>query len=76
MCLWFQCLHALTTRRAERITNIRFFQQFDGYVGGQTAWSILQTKRRLTFSYQEWQSRDQRIEVSLSSVLFQHLQCV
>ncbi|ANW25098.1 flagellar protein MotY [Vibrio coralliilyticus] len=60
---------------AERITNIRFFQQFDGYVGGQTAWSILtelEKGRYPTFSYQEWQSRDQRIEVSLSSVLFQH----
>ncbi|KJY87661.1 flagellar protein MotY [Vibrio neptunius] len=59
---------------AERITNIRFFQQFDGYVGGQTAWSILtelEKGRYPTFSYQEWQSRDQRIEVSLSSVLFQ-----
>ncbi|MDN3609407.1 flagellar protein MotY [Vibrio ostreicida] len=60
--------------RAERITNIRFFQQFDGYVGGQTAWSILtelEKGRYPTFSYQQWQSRDQRIEVSLSSVLFQ-----
>ncbi|MCG9597182.1 OmpA family protein [Vibrio sp. Isolate25] len=59
---------------SERITNIRFFQQFDGYVGGQTAWSILtelEKGRYPTFSYQEWQSRDQRIEVALSSVLFQ-----
>ncbi|MCG9684088.1 OmpA family protein [Vibrio sp. Isolate23] len=59
---------------SERITNIRFFQQFDGYVGGQTAWSILtelEKGRYPTFSYQEWQSRDQRVEVALSSVLFQ-----
>tara|TARA_Y100001956_G_scaffold81712_1_gene100108 strand:+ start:8025 stop:8906 length:882 start_codon:yes stop_codon:yes gene_type:complete len=59
---------------ANRITNIRFFQQFDGYVGGQTAWSILselEKGRYPTFSYQEWQSRDERVEVALSSVLFQ-----
>ncbi|NOH79366.1 OmpA family protein [Vibrio sp. RE86] len=59
---------------ADRITNLRFFQQFDGYVGGQTAWSILselEKGRYPTFSYQEWQSRDQRVEVALSSVLFQ-----
>ncbi|MEF1173492.1 flagellar protein MotY [Vibrio sinaloensis] len=60
---------------ANRITNIRFFQQFDGYVGGQTAWSILselEKGRYPTFSYQEWQSRDERVEVALSSVLFQN----
>ncbi|WP_159651522.1 flagellar protein MotY [Vibrio atypicus] len=59
---------------ASRITNIRFFQQFDGYVGGQTAWSILselEKGRYPTFSYQEWQSRNERVEVALSSVLFQ-----
>ncbi|HAS61321.1 MAG TPA: flagellar protein MotY [Vibrio sp.] len=59
---------------ADRMTNIRFFKQFDGYVGGQTAWSILselEKGRYPTFSYQEWQSRDQRVEVALSSVLFQ-----
>lgn len=59
---------------ADRITNIRFFQQFDGYVGGQTAWNILgelEKGRYPTFSYQEWQSRNERVEVALSSVLFQ-----
>lgn len=59
---------------ADRMTSIRFFKQFDGYVGGQTAWSILselEKGRYPTFGYQEWQSRDQRIEVALSSVLFQ-----
>lgn len=59
---------------ANRITNIRFFQQFDGYVGGQTAWNILselEKGRYPTFSYQEWRSRDERVEVALSSVLFQ-----
>ena len=59
---------------ADRMTTIKFFQQFDGYVGGQTAWGMLselEKGRYPTFSYQEWQSRDQRIEVTLSSVLFQ-----
>lgn len=59
---------------AERITTIQFFQQFDGYIGGQNAWvllSELERGRYPTFSYPEWQSRDQRIEVMLSSVLFQ-----
>ncbi|WP_241901391.1 OmpA family protein [Vibrio sp. 10N.286.49.B3] len=59
---------------AHHITNMQFFQQFDGYVGGQMAWSLLtelEKGRYPTFSYQEWQSRDQRIEVALSSVLFQ-----
>lgn len=26
---------------ADRITNLQFFKQFDGYIGGQTAWSLL-----------------------------------
>ncbi|CAH0525495.1 Outer membrane protein A [Vibrio hippocampi] len=59
---------------ADRITNLQFFKQFDGYVGEQTAWSLLselEKGRYPTFSYQDWQSRDERIEVSLSSVLFQ-----
>lgn len=58
---------------ADSITNLEFFQQFDGYVGGQTAWTILselEKGRYPTFSYNEWQRRDQRIEVALSSVLF------
>ncbi|EDP58187.1 OmpA family protein [Vibrio sp. AND4] len=60
---------------ADRITNLKFFKQFDGYVGGQTAWGILselEKGRYPTFSYQDWQSRDSRIEVALSSVLFRH----
>ncbi|EOB2571489.1 OmpA family protein [Vibrio fluvialis] len=59
---------------ADRITNIQFFKQFDGYIGGQTAWALLSELEKglyPTFSYQDWQSRDQRIEVALSSVLFQ-----
>ncbi len=59
---------------ADRITNIQFYKQFDGYIGGQSAWTLLselEKGRYPTFSYQDWQSRDQRIEVALSSVLFQ-----
>ncbi|MCJ2377236.1 OmpA family protein [Vibrio sp. ZSDZ34] len=59
---------------ADGMTNLQFFKQFDGYVGGQSAWSLLselEKGRYPTFSYQDWQSRDERIEVSLSSVLFQ-----
>jgi len=59
---------------ADRITNIKFYKQFDGYIGGQSAWTLLselEQGRYPTFSYQDWQSRDQRIEVALSSVTFQ-----
>lgn len=59
---------------AERLTSMTFFKQFDGYVGGQMAWSILtelEKGRYPTFSYQEWQGRNERIEVALSSVQFQ-----
>jgi outer membrane protein OmpA-like peptidoglycan-associated protein len=58
---------------ADSMTELQFFQQFDGYIGGQTAWSILselEKGRYPTFSYNEWQSRDQRVEIALSSVLF------
>lgn len=60
--------------RANQIEKLQFFKQFDGYIGGQTAWNILSELERgryPTFSYREWQSGDQRIEVSLSAVLFQ-----
>ncbi|WP_435433597.1 flagellar protein MotY [Vibrio tapetis] len=59
---------------AEQISNIQFFKQFNGYIGGQTAWGILaelEKGRYPTFSYADWQSRDKRVEVALSSVLFQ-----
>jgi outer membrane protein OmpA-like peptidoglycan-associated protein len=59
---------------AERITHLRFFKQFNGYIGGQVAWDILSELEKgqyPTFSYEEWRSRDERIEVALSSVLFQ-----
>ena len=59
---------------AEPITKITFFKQFDGYIGGQMAWTMLtelETGRYPTFSYQDWQHRDKLIEVGLSAVSFQ-----
>ncbi len=59
---------------ANRMTTIQFFKQFDGYIGGQTAWTLLselEKGRYPTFSYQDWQSSNQLVEVALSSVLFQ-----
>ncbi|WP_245907097.1 flagellar protein MotY [Photobacterium sanctipauli] len=59
---------------AEPIAQITFFKQFDGYVGGQTAWSMLselELGRYPTFSYQDWQQRNKLVEVGLSAVAFQ-----
>ncbi|MBL4832257.1 MAG: OmpA family protein [Aliivibrio sp.] len=59
---------------AESITQLKFYKQFDGYVGGQTAWGLLselENGRYPTFTYADWQNRDKLIEVSLSAVLFQ-----
>lgn len=61
-------------QRAEHMDRLQFFKQFDGYVGGQTAWNILselESGRFPTFSYREWQSRNKRVEVGLSAVAFQ-----
>ncbi|WP_414718381.1 flagellar protein MotY [Thaumasiovibrio subtropicus] len=60
---------------AERITQMQFFKQFDGYVGGQMAWALLselEIGRFPTFSYRDWVNRDKQIEVSLSAVSFQN----
>ncbi|MDX1303768.1 MAG: OmpA family protein [Photobacterium sp.] len=59
---------------AEPITRLTFFKQFDGYVGGQMAWTMLselESGRYPTFSYQDWQHRDKMIEVALAAVSFQ-----
>jgi len=58
---------------ADRMNTMKFFKQFDGYVGGQAAWGILselEKGRYPTFSYADWLSRNQRVEVSLSAVTF------
>ena len=59
---------------ADSMTNLKFFKQFDGYVGGTTAWSMLaelENGRFPTFTYADWQSPKQLIEVALSPVVFQ-----
>ncbi len=59
---------------AEPITKITFFKQFDGYIGGQMAWTMLtelESGRYPTLSYQDWQHRNKRIEIGLSAVSFQ-----
>jgi len=58
---------------ADQMKSMKFFKQFDGYVGGQTAWGILselEKGRSPTFSYADWVSRNQRVEVALSAVTF------
>ncbi|WP_434359634.1 OmpA family protein [Parasalinivibrio latis] len=59
--------------QARRIETLRFYKQFNGYVGGQTAWhmlSVLEDGRFPTFSYNDWQKQE-RVEVALSAVAFQ-----
>ena len=58
---------------AEYIDRLRFYKQFNGFVEGKTAWSMLselEIGRYPTFSFQEWRNRNQRVNVSLSSVSF------
>lgn len=59
---------------AEYIDRIRFFKQFDGFIEGQTAWTMLaelEAGRYPTFSFRQWQSKNKWIEVALSAVSFQ-----
>ncbi|ATF08767.1 flagellar protein MotY [Candidatus Enterovibrio altilux] len=59
---------------AEYIDRLHFYKQFNGYVDGQTAWSILavlEDGRFPTFSFREWQNREKRLNVALSPVSFQ-----
>ena len=56
------------------IEELKFFQQFDGYIGGKAAWSILSTLNDgyfPTFSFSEWQRDNKPVNVALSSVSFQ-----
>ncbi|MCM0147479.1 OmpA family protein [Photobacterium galatheae] len=58
---------------AEPLAKLKFFKQFDGYVGGQTAWTMLselEEGKIPTFSYPDWQHRNERVEVGLSAVAF------
>nr|WP_074213544.1 OmpA family protein [Salinivibrio sp. ES.052] len=58
---------------ARYMDQLQFFQQFDGYVGGQTAWSMLselESGRFPTFSFQDWQRQQRQVDVALSAVAF------
>lgn len=59
---------------AQFIDRLRFYKQFDGFVGGKTAWTMLselEIGRYPTFSYRQWRNREKRVNVSLSAVSFQ-----
>lgn len=58
---------------AKYMDQLKFFKQFDGYVGGQTAWAMLselEDGRFPTFSFQDWQRQQQRVDIALSAVAF------
>lgn len=58
---------------AQYIDRLRFYKQFNGYVDGQIAWSMLselETGRYPTFSFRQWQSNNKRVDVALSAVSF------
>ncbi|OOF22705.1 flagellar protein MotY [Salinivibrio sp. IB574] len=58
---------------AKYMDQLKFFKQFDGYVGGQTAWAMLselEDGRFPTFSFRDWQRQQQRVDIALSAVAF------
>lgn len=59
--------------QAETIGQVKFHQQFDGYVTKQKAWqmlSALEEGRVPTFYYQDWYNKGQVTSVGLSAVNF------
>ncbi len=55
------------------MSQLRFYQQFDGLVEGQTAWTMLdelEGGRMPTFQYRDWYRQNRAVRVSLSSVNF------
>jgi outer membrane protein OmpA-like peptidoglycan-associated protein len=59
--------------RAMTMEQLKFYQQFDGYVGGQTAWSMMSelgVGRVPTFTFRDWHAQSQSIQVGLSPVRF------
>jgi sodium-type flagellar protein MotY len=53
--------------------TIRFYKQFDGLVGGQTAWTMvgeLEQGNFPAFVFRDWYHRGQSVQVSLSAVGF------
>ncbi|MFD2177307.1 flagellar protein MotY [Veronia pacifica] len=60
--------------QASYIERLKFYKQFNGYIDGQAAWTMLselEHGRYPTFSFPEWQSRGERVNVALSAVSFQ-----
>ncbi|SIQ17292.1 OmpA family protein [Aeromonas sp. RU39B] len=55
------------------LAQLRFYQQFDGLVDGQTAWTMLdelEGGRMPTFQYRDWYRQNNAVRVSLSNVNF------
>lgn len=58
---------------AQTIGQVKFHQQFDGYVTNQNAWRMLnelEDGKYPTFYYQDWYNNDQVTTVGLSSINF------
>lgn len=59
--------------QAFTIGQVKFHQQFDGYVTRQKAWQMLselEAGKYPTFYYQDWYNKDQITSVGLSSINF------
>lgn len=55
------------------ISKVRFYKQFDGYVSGQAAWTMLDELEggyTPSFLYRDWYHQNQPVTVSISSVGF------
>ncbi len=60
---------------ARTMDQLKFYQQFDGYIGGQTAWSVLselEKGRVPTFNFNDWHAQSQHVQVALSPVRFRN----
>lgn len=58
---------------ASTLGNVKFHQQFDGYVTRQKAWQMLselEGGQYPTFYYQDWYNKDQVTSIGLSSINF------
>ncbi|WP_077607674.1 flagellar protein MotY [Salinivibrio sp. IB282] len=58
---------------ARYMDQLKFFKQFNGYVGGKTAWAMLselEAGRFPTFSFKDWRRQRQQVDVALSAVAF------
>lgn len=60
-------------KASENIDNVKFHQQFNGYVTKQNAWRMLnelESGQYPTFYFKDWYNKDQITSVGLSSVNF------